>query len=149
MPFINFPSGSIAGTLKPAGLENSIGVIVDTTNKDANDPKWNGDAGIEACRAFFEKYLSGADIANTSYLSDYQQGMLLEQILNNAATIFRAPSSSKQAKSLKDFVQPTALPGIKINSNATNNMVWTQMRLQRWNGTVWEQFGEIFDARSE
>jgi len=81
MPFINFPSGSIAGTLKPAGLENSIGVIVGTTNKDANDPKWNGDAGIKACRAFFEKYLSGADIANTSYLSGYQQGMLPEQIL--------------------------------------------------------------------
>lgn len=39
MTLIDFPSSSVAGTLKPAGLENSIGVIVGTTNKDPNDPK--------------------------------------------------------------------------------------------------------------
>ena len=63
---INFPSSSVAGTLKPAGLENSRGVIVGTPNKDPNDPKWSDDAGIKAYRDFFEKYLSGADITNTS-----------------------------------------------------------------------------------
>jgi ABC-type branched-subunit amino acid transport system substrate-binding protein len=52
---INFPSSSVAGTLKPAGLENSIGVIVGTPNKDPNDPKWREDAGVKAYRAFFEK----------------------------------------------------------------------------------------------
>ncbi len=77
----SFSSSSVAGTLKPAGLENSIGVIVGTPNKDPNDPKWSDDAGVKAYREFFEKYLAGADITNTSYLTGYQQGMLLEQIL--------------------------------------------------------------------
>jgi branched-chain amino acid transport system substrate-binding protein len=31
----------------------------------------------------------------------------------------------------------------------TSNMVWTQMRLQRWNGASWDQFGEVLDAASE
>jgi ABC-type branched-subunit amino acid transport system substrate-binding protein len=31
---VNFPSSSIAGTLKPAGLDKSVGVIVGTINKD-------------------------------------------------------------------------------------------------------------------
>src|SRR3984957_10472611 len=131
---INFPSSSVAGTLKPAGLENSVGVIVGTPNKDPNDPRWSDDAGVKDYRAFFEKYLSGADITNTSYLTGYQQGMVLEQILKQCGNDLSRANIATQAKSLKDFVLPTALPGITINTSATSNMVWTQMRLQRWNG---------------
>jgi branched-chain amino acid transport system substrate-binding protein len=46
-------------------------------------------------------------------------------------------------------VPPTALPGIRINTSPTSNMIWTQMQLQRWNGTSWDQFGEVLDAGSE
>jgi branched-chain amino acid transport system substrate-binding protein len=146
---INFPSSSVAGTLKPAGLENSIGVIVGTPNKDPNDPKWQEDAGVKAYRAFFEKYLAGADITNTSYLTGYQQGMVLEQILRQCGNDFSRANISKQAKSLKDFVLATTLPGIRINTSAGNNQIWTQMQLQRWNGTSWDQFGEVLDAGLE
>jgi ABC-type branched-subunit amino acid transport system substrate-binding protein len=146
---INFPSSSVAGTLKPAGLENSIGVIVGTPNKDPNDPKWQDDSGVKAYREFFEKYLAGADITNTSYLTGYMQGMVLEQILKQCGNDLSRANIATQAKSLKDLVLPTALPGIKINTSATSNMVWTQMRLQRWNGASWDQFGEVLDAASE
>jgi branched-chain amino acid transport system substrate-binding protein len=146
---INFPSSSVAGTLKPAGLENSIGVIVGTSNKDPNDPKWQGDPGVKAYRAFFEKYLPGADITNTSYLTGYQQGMVLEQILKQCGNDFSRGNILKQAKSLRELVLPTTLPGISINTSAGNNQVWTQMQLQRWNGTSWDQFGEVLDAGLE
>jgi branched-chain amino acid transport system substrate-binding protein len=146
---INFPSSSVAGTLKPAGLDKSVGVIVGTPNKDPNDPKWNDDSGIKAYRKFFETYLSGADITNTSYLTGYQQGMLLEQILKQCGNDLSRGNILTQAKSLKDLVLPTALPGIKINTSATSNMVWTQMQLQRWNGASWDQFGDVLDAGSE
>jgi hypothetical protein len=58
--------------------ENSIGVIVGTPNKDPNDPKWHDDAGVRAYRAFFEKYLSGADIcrAPTSRRRPSRSGIL-------------------------------------------------------------------------
>jgi branched-chain amino acid transport system substrate-binding protein len=56
---------------------------------------------------------------------------------------------ARQAKSLGDFVPPTALPGIRINTSPTSNMIWTQMQLQRRNGTSWDQFGEVLDAGSE
>jgi ABC-type branched-subunit amino acid transport system substrate-binding protein len=146
---IDFPSSSVAGTLKPAGLDKSVGVIVGTTNKDPNDPTWDNDEGMKAYRAFFEKYLPGADISNTSYLTGYQQGILLEQILKQCGDDLSRDNILRQAKSLKDVVVPTALPGIKVNTSPTNNMIWTQMRLQRWNGTSWELFGEVLDAASE
>ena len=146
---INFPSSSIAGTLRPAGLENSTGVIVGTPNKDPNDQSWQDDAGIKAFRAFFEKYLAGSDITNTSYLTGYQQGMVLEQILRQCGDDLSRDNIIKQAKSLKDVVVPTASPGIKANTSDRNNMVWTQLQMQRWNGTNWEPFGAILDANSE
>jgi ABC-type branched-subunit amino acid transport system substrate-binding protein len=149
MVLINFPSSSIAGTLKPAGLENSVGVIVGTPNKDPNDQKWTDDEGIKAYRTFFDRYLAGSDITNTSYLTGYQQGLVLEQILRQCGDDLSRDNVIKQAKSLKNLVLPTALPGIRINTSESNNMIWTQLQLQRWTGTRWEQFGEILDASSE
>jgi branched-chain amino acid transport system substrate-binding protein len=146
---IDFPSSSVAGTLKPAGLENSVGVIVGTPNKDPEDQNWKDDEGVKAYRAFFDKYLAGSDISNTSYLTGYQQGMVLEQILKQCGDDLSRDNIIKQAKSLKDLVLATALPGVKINTTASNNMIWTQLQLQRWTGTRWEQFGEILDASSE
>jgi len=149
MVLINFPSSSIAGTLKPAGLENSVGVIVGTPNKDPNDQRWTDDEGIKPYRAFFDRYLAGSDITNTSYLTGYQQGMVLEQILRQCGDDLSRDNIIKQAKSLKNLVLPTALPGVRINTSESNNMIWTQLQLQRWTGTGWEQFGEILDASSE
>src|SRR5262249_7187674 len=146
---INFPSSSVAGTLKPAGLENSVGVIVGTPNKDPNDERWADDGGIKDYRAFFERYLAGSDITNTSYLTGYQQGMVLEQILKQCGDDLSRGNIIKQAKSLQNIALSTALTGIRINTSESNNMIWTQLQLQRWTGTRWEQFGEILDASSE
>ena len=110
---IDFPSGSIAGTLKPAGLDKSVGVIVGTINKDPTNPKWTNDEGMKAYLAFFEKYLPGADISKHSYLTGYQQGILLEQILKQCGDDLSRANILRQAKSLKDVEISTALPGIK------------------------------------
>ena len=146
---INFPSGSVGGTLAPAGLDKSVGVIVGTTNKDILDPTWKDDPGMQTYRAFLDKYLPGVDITNGSYLTGYQQGILLEQILKQCGNDLSRKNILAQSKNLKDFVVPTALPGIKVNTSDTENMIWRQMRLQRWSGASWEGFGEVLDAKSE
>ncbi|MCK1495157.1 ABC transporter substrate-binding protein [Bradyrhizobium sp. 180] len=146
---INFPSGSVGGTLAPAGLDKSVGVIVGTINKDVVDPTWKDDPAMQTYRAFLDKYLAGVDITNGSYLTGYQQGILLEQILKQCGNDLSRKNILAQAKNLKDFIVPTALPGIKVNTSESENMIWTQMRLQRWTGSTWEAFGEVLDARSE
>lgn len=146
---INFPSGSVGGTLTPAGLDKSVGVIVGTINKDVVDPRWKDDPAMQAYRAFVDKYLAGVDVTNGSYLTGYQQGILLEQILKQCGNDLSRTNILAQAKNLRDFVVPTALPGIKVNTSEAENMIWKQMRLQRWTGTTWEAFGEVLDASSE
>jgi hypothetical protein len=65
-------------------------------------------SGMKAYRAFFDEYLPGSDVGDTNYMTGYQQGLILEQILKAVrAMICRAENIVKQAKSLKDLVLPT------------------------------------------
>lgn len=146
---INFPSISVAATIKPAGVENAVGVVAGTFFKDPTDKQWDNDEGMKVFKTFMEKYMPGADIAESNYLTGFQQGVILEQILKQCGNDLSRENIVKQAKSLKDFTLPTSLPGILINTTDTGNMIWTQMRLQRWTGTTWELFGEVLDAKSE
>jgi branched-chain amino acid transport system substrate-binding protein len=149
LTIINFPSGSTAGTIIPAGVENAVGVVTGTFSKDPTDPKWNNDPDIANYRAIMNKYLPGADIADTGYLIGYRQGMLLEQLLRQCGDDLSRENILKQARNFKDLVLPTVLPGIKINTNETNSKAWTQLQLQRWTGSTWELFGEVLDGNSE
>src|ERR1700736_1323534 len=45
--FLNNVSSSIGAVMKPAGFENSQGIISSTYLKDASDPQWKDDAGMK------------------------------------------------------------------------------------------------------
>src|SRR6266852_459888 len=66
---LNFPSSSVGATLKPAGFDKAVGVIVGTFYKTPPHWKWNDDAGMKAYRAFFAKYLPGSCIGDTNSLT--------------------------------------------------------------------------------
>jgi branched-chain amino acid transport system substrate-binding protein len=146
---LNYPSSSVGATLKPAGLDKSTGVIVGTITMDPTDRQWDNNEGMKNFRAFVDKYMPGIDIADTNYLFGYTQGMLLEHLIRQCGNDLSRENIIKQAKSLKDVVLPTVLPGIKINTSDRINMDFTQMRLQRWTGTRWDQFSDVLDAASE
>lgn len=146
---LNYPSSSVGATLRPAGLDKSTGVIVGTITMDPTDSQWDNNEGMKNFRAFIDKYLPGVDIADTNYLFGYTQGMLLEYLIKQCGKDLSRENIIKQAKSLKDVVLPTVLPGIKINTSDKANMNFTQMRLQRWTGTHWDQFSEVLDATFE
>ena len=146
---LDFPAASIGGTLRPAGLDNAIGVTIATIAKDPTDRRWDEDEGIKAYRSFFEKYIPGGDVSNTSYLTGYKLGMVLEQILKQCGNDLSRENIVRQSKSLKDFALPTAAPGIKVNTSERVNTIWTQMKMQRWSGTNWEPFGEVLDAAAD
>ena len=103
---INYPSASVASTLKPAGLDNSKGVVTGINFKDATDTRWDNDAGMATFKQFFAKYLPGADIADTNYSFGFIQGTLLEQILKQCGSDLSRENVVKQAKSLKNFFIP-------------------------------------------
>jgi branched-chain amino acid transport system substrate-binding protein len=143
---INFVSSSVSSTIVPAGPEKAIGVISATITKDPNDKKWADDPGVRWYRAHFDKYLSGRDIGDNTYLFGTQQGQILEQLLKQCAGDLSRENILKQARSIRGLTLPTAIPGVVVNTGVDNSMAYTQLQLQRWNGSSWEQFGEVMGA---
>ena len=143
---INFISSSVSATLVPAGVENAVGVISGSFYKDPNDAKWSDDPAVLAYHAYFAKYLPGADIGDTTYLNGTQQGEILEQLLKQCGTDLSRENINLQAHNLKNVVLPTFLEGVRINTTATNVQAITQLKLRRWSGKVWEEFGELMNG---
>jgi branched-chain amino acid transport system substrate-binding protein len=52
----------------------------------------------------------------------------------------------KQAARLKDLELGGLLPGIKINTSATDFAPVSQVQLMRFKGETWERFGDIIDG---
>ena len=52
----------------------------------------------------------------------------------------------KQAASLKGLELGGLLPGIKINTSATDFAPVSQVQLMRFKGETWERFGDIING---
>ena len=143
---INFVSSSVSSTIVPAGPEKAVGIVAATITKDPNDAKWADDPGIKWYREHFAKYLSGADIGDNNYLFGTQQGQILEQVLKQCGNDLSRENIVKQSRNIRGLSLPTLVPGVVINTGAENSMAYTQLQLQRWNGTTWEQFGNVLSA---
>lgn len=143
---INYVSSSVSATIVPAGADKAVGVVAATITKDPTDKKWADDPGMKWYRAHFEKYLPGADIGDNNYLFGTQQGQILEQVLKQCGNDLSRENIVKQARNIRGLVLPTLIPGITINTGPDNSMAYTQLQLQRWTGSTWEQFGGVLSA---
>ncbi|MEN3348605.1 MAG: branched-chain amino acid transport system substrate-binding protein [Bradyrhizobium sp.] len=146
LTIVNYVSSSVSSTIVPAGADKAVGVVVATIAKDPNDKKWADDSGIKWYRAHFEKYLPGADIGDSNYLFGTQQGQILEQVLKQCGDDLSRENIVRQARNIKGLSLPTLMPGITINTGPDNSMAYTQLQLQRWTGSSWEQFGGVQSA---
>jgi branched-chain amino acid transport system substrate-binding protein len=52
----------------------------------------------------------------------------------------------RQALAIKDLELPMLLPGVKINTSPDNYFLIRQMQLARFNGEIWEPFGELISG---
>jgi branched-chain amino acid transport system substrate-binding protein len=86
--YLFFGAASIEGTLKPAGLEKSKGLITAGYLKDPTDPRWQDDPGFEEWAAFATKYMSQADIPSGAVYGFTTAGTMF-MFSSNAATICR------------------------------------------------------------
>jgi len=52
----------------------------------------------------------------------------------------------KQAASLKDLKLDLFLPGVAINTSATDFAPLSQLQLQQFKGEAWDRFGEVMSG---
>jgi branched-chain amino acid transport system substrate-binding protein len=144
LTFINTPANSIDVTLKPAGLEKSIGLVSVTYGKDPGDPQWADDAGVRSYLAFMKKYYPEAEPGERNTLIAYNEAMTLAAVLKQCGNDLTRENVMRQAANLKDLELPMLLPGIKVNTSPTDYYPVEQVQLIRFDGTRWVRFGEMF-----
>ena len=146
MQFLNNVSAQIGSVLKPAGLENSQGIISATYTKDATDPQWKDDPAMKRFFEFLSKYFPEADRYNSSVMTSYIFSQLLVQVLKQAGDDLTRENVMKQAANLKALEVDGILPGIKVNTSPTNFSPIRQLQLTRFKGEAWERFGPVLNA---
>jgi ABC-type branched-subunit amino acid transport system substrate-binding protein len=141
--FIPYSATSVSAVLQPAGLQKSIGVISSTYVKDPTDPQWNADAATRDWRAWMKKYFPDGDPSDIYNVYAYANAQLLVQVLRQCGDDLTRENVMKQAASLKNVELPMLLPGIRINTSATDYDPVKQLQLMRFDGREWVRFGEV------
>lgn len=148
MLFMSNVSISVGSVINPAGPENATGMISAAYLKDPTDPSWKNDAGMNQWRAFMSKYMPDADITDGGTVFGYGVTMCLWQVLKQCGTDFSRANIMKQAASLNNVELPVLLPGIRVNTSATNFHPIRQMQLTRWTGKHFELFGKVLEGEA-
>jgi ABC-type branched-subunit amino acid transport system substrate-binding protein len=116
--------------------------------KDASDPQWKDDAGMKKFMEFANKYMPGADIADANLVYGYSAAQTMVQVLKQAGDNLTRENVMKQAASLKDFAPDTLLPGIKVNTGATDFAPIEQLKMMQFKNGKWDFFGDIISAET-
>src|SRR5437016_11706923 len=137
---------SVGGVIKPAGFENAQGMLSAAYAKDGADPQWDNDPGMKQFFAVLAKYYPDANKLHASVLYDSASAQTMVKVLEMCGDNLTRDNVMKQAASLKDFAPDTLLPGIKINTSATDFAPIKQLQMMRFKGEKWDRFGDIISG---
>ena len=141
--YLNNVSASIGSVLTPAGLEKSKGVISIQYLKDSLDPKWKDDKAMKDWYAFMAKYYPEGNVKDGSNMVGYGVAQTMVQVLKQCGDNLTRENVMKQAASLKDFRTDVLLPGIKINTSATDYAPIEAMQLVQFDGKEYKAIGDV------
>ena len=144
MTFLPTSAASIS-FLAPAGLENAVGMISSSNQKDVNDVQWANDPGVKEFFAFMKQYLPNADLNNSNYAAGYHYAQLMVAVLKACKNDFSSENIKLQAASLKDVQLPLLLPGITVTTGPDDYLPFQQLLLRRFDGKSWVGFGKVLD----
>jgi branched-chain amino acid transport system substrate-binding protein len=136
-------SASVGAVLKPAGLDNSKGILTTNYLKDPTDPTWKDDPAYREWTTFMNKYYPDGDKTSIGSVYGYLAAQTLVQVLKQCGDNLTRENVMKQAASLKNLELGMLLPGININTGPNDFAPIKQMQMERFNGETFELFGPV------
>jgi len=146
---LNNASASIANALRPAGLENAIGVITTAFLKDPGDATWKDDAEMKEWISFMDKYYPDGDKADINAVYGYAAAATLVEVLKQCGDDLSRENIMQKAEGLKAFPVPLALEGITASTGPNDFRPIKQMRLVQFDGQIWQPIGDVIDSAFE
>jgi branched-chain amino acid transport system substrate-binding protein len=139
-------SASIASALRPAGLQNSSGVISTSFLKDTADPQWNNDQATKDFLSFMDKYYPDGDKDDVNAAFGYAVAETLFQVLSRCGDDLSRANIMQQSASLKAYRTAILLPGITIDTGPNDFRPIKQMRLVQFDGLAWQPIGDVIES---
>jgi branched-chain amino acid transport system substrate-binding protein len=138
-------SVSVGAVLKPAGLDNSKGILSAGFQMDVTDPQWDGQQGMHRFRTFMAKYYPEADRSESGPMIAFNASTALVEVLRQCGDNLTRDNVMKVAANL-DLEVDTLIPGVRIKTTPTDFYPIEQVKMMRFTGERWQLFGPILDG---
>ncbi|MCK1465539.1 hypothetical protein IVB34_46325 [Bradyrhizobium sp. 2] len=129
--------------LKPAGLEQSEGLISTAYSKDPADRRWENDDDVRGYLAWAKEYLPQKDPNSDSILVGYLASYLMAHVLEKAGSTLTHENLLEISSHLTQVKVPMLLPGITVTTTPDNYSVINKFQLQKFESGRWVPFGDL------
>jgi len=143
--FLTNVSVSVGSVMKPAGYENSQGILSAAYLKDPKDPQWKNDPGLNEWRAFMTRWYPEGDQEDAATVFAYGIAKGLEQVLRQCKDDLTRENIMRQAAKL-NFEIGIYLPGTRIKTSPTDFAPLEQLQMMRFKGESWQLFGPLMSG---
>jgi len=136
-------SESVSAVMQPAGPQNSEGLLSAGYSFEGDDPAAASDPVYRDFAAFMERYVPSASKANSLSVFGYVIAKAMVEVLARCGDDLSRENVMKQAASLKGLQLPMLIPGIVVNTSASDYAPLEQMQMMRFSAGRWERFGSV------
>ncbi|MGW1420036.1 ABC transporter substrate-binding protein [Bradyrhizobium manausense] len=140
-------ANTISGTLKPAGLERSQGIISTFFTMDPDNADTRKTEDYKEYTAFLKAYAPDLDPNEGWVVYGYVAAQAMREILIQAGDDLTRDNIMKQARNF--VISPKmVLPGIDVSTSEEKRKYApiTGMKLARFKGESWVLFGDVIDV---
>ena len=128
---------SDVAVMRPAGLENTRGIITAAYMKDPANRVWENDPEMKVWRAWMSKYLPDADKTDGFYVFAYAVSSLMKETLRRCGNNLTRDNLMKQVANLAYVRIPMLLPNIYVRTAPDDYYPVQDVQLSQFTGQVW------------
>ncbi|MDE2364396.1 MAG: ABC transporter substrate-binding protein [Hyphomicrobiales bacterium] len=147
LQFVASVGSHVGSVLKPAGFDNSKGVITGHWVKDPNDPANANDPGVKEWREFMNAYYPNGDQTNNINVISYVLAQTLEQVLRACGDDLTREHIMKVATTMPAFKPGMLIEGVRIQPSPADYLVVRDMRLEQFDGASYQPLGSPVEMR--
>ena len=136
-------AASVGAVIRPAGVENAQGIITAQYAKDVTDPAWAKSPDYIEWKAFMDKWNPTANPLEGSNVTGYASAVNLIHVLKACGDELTRENVMLQAASMKKLEIPLLLPGVRVNTSATDFFPIQSVRMARFDTDHWTLFGDL------
>ena len=136
-------SESVSAVMQPAGPQNAEGLLSAGYSFEGDDPAAASDPVYRDWAAFMDRYVPSASKTNSLSVFGYVIAKAMVEVLVRCGDDLSRENVMRQAASLKGVQLPMLLPGIVVNTSASDHAPLEQMQMMRFSAGRWERFGSV------